>query len=84
MLFLLPTFVARFIVGCLGSTPLALSRPRILLGWNLAQIAIISLTWIATIDQSLELFLLVGGRGLLTAGALYVGTLWVLMRKHTG
>ena len=84
MLFLLPTFVARFIVSCLGSTPLALSRPRILLGWNLAQIAIISLTWIATIDQSLELFLLVGGSGLLTAGALYVGTLWVLIRKHTG
>lgn len=84
MLFLLPTFVARFVVGCLGSTPLALSRPRILFGWNLTQIAIIALSWLATLDRSLDLFLLVGGVGLLTAAAAYLGILWGSIRQHAG
>lgn len=82
MFFLLPTFVARFVIGCIGSTPLALSRPKILFVWNLAQIAIIGLTWLATINQSMEMFLLVSGGCLLGVGALYLGFLWVSIRRY--
>jgi len=83
MLLLLPTFAARFIVGCIGSTPLALSRPKILFAWNLTQIVILGLTWIVTVNHSMDLFLLVGGIGLLGAGALYLAILWVSIRQHT-
>jgi len=84
MLFLLPTFVARFVVGCIGSTPLALSRPRILFGWNLTQIAIIAIAYWATLDQSLDLFLLVGGVGLLAAAAAYLAVLWGSIKQYAG
>lgn len=84
MLLLLPTFAARFIIICVGNTPLALSRPRILFGWNLTQIAIIGLTWTATSNESLDLFLLVGGSGLLIAGALYLAILSLSIRQNVG
>lgn len=84
MLFLLPTFIARFVIGSIGSTPLALSRPLILLGWNLAQIVIIGLAWLLTADQGLKAFLMSSGSGLMAAGLMYLGILWVSMRQHTG
>jgi O-antigen/teichoic acid export membrane protein len=82
MLLLLPTFAVRFIIGCIGSTPLALSRPGFLFVWNLAQIAIIGLTWIATINESLDVFLLVSGSGLVVAGAFYIAILSLSIRQH--
>lgn len=84
MLFLLPTFVARFVVGCIGNTPLALLRPRLLFGWNVAQLVIIGLTWLATANRSLDMFLLVGGSGLLAAGALYLAILWISIKQQAG
>lgn len=83
MVFLLPTFVTRFVVGCLGSTPLALSRPRILLAWNVSQVAIIGLTWIILLGSSLGAFLLFSGGALLIAGTLYLGVLSASIRKHS-
>jgi O-antigen/teichoic acid export membrane protein len=82
MLFLLPTFIARFVIACIGSTPLALSRPKLLFGWNMAQIAIIGITWLVTMNKSLDSFLLIGGSGLLIAGALYLGILSISIRRH--
>lgn len=82
MLFLLPTFLARFVVGCIGSTPLAMSRPRILFAWNVAQISIIGLTWLTMLHRGLDAFLLVSGSALLIAGALYLGILSVSIRRH--
>lgn len=83
MLLLLPTFAVRFVIVCIGSTPLALSRPRILFVWNVAQIAIIASTWLATVDQSLDLFLLIGGSGLLVAGGVFLWVLSVSIRLHS-
>ncbi len=82
MLLLLPTFLVRFIIGSIGNTPLALSRPQVLFGWNLTQIMVISLTWIATKNESLDLFLLAGGCGLLVAGVLYLAILSRSIKQH--
>lgn len=68
---LLPTFVSRFVTVSIGSTPLALKRPDILLYWNLAQLAIIGVTLWATRDQTLEAFLLYSGFAFLAASAIY-------------
>jgi hypothetical protein len=81
MILLLPTFAVRFIIMCIGNTPLALSRPRILFAWNLVQITIIGMTWVATINGTLSLFLLVSGGGLMVAGAVYSAVLWVCVRS---
>lgn len=82
MLFLLPTFVARFVIGCIGSTPLVLSQPRLLFGWNMTQVVIIGLTWVATMNKGLDAFLLIGGSGLLIAGAIYLIILSISIRRH--
>lgn len=71
ILCLLPTFVSRFVTVSIGSTPLALKRPDILLYWNLAQLAMIGVTLWATRDQTLETFLLFSGFALLAASAIY-------------
>jgi O-antigen/teichoic acid export membrane protein len=71
ILCLLPTFVSRFVTVCIGSTPLALKRPDLLLYWNLAQLAIISATLWLSHDQTPEVFLLYSGFTLLAASAVY-------------
>lgn len=81
MLLLLPTFVVRFIVGCVGNTPLALNRPRILFAWNVVQIAIIGSALLATFGENLDLFLLASGGGLLMAGTIYMALLSIAIRR---
>ncbi len=82
MILLLPTFAVRFIISCIGSTPLALSRPRILFVWNIVQVATIGATWVVTIDRTLDLFLLASGFGLMIAGTVYSAVLWDAIRRH--
>lgn len=84
ILYLLPTFLARFSIACIGSTPLALKRPDLLLHWNLAQLAIIAIALWYTYDDTLESFLLYSGIALLAASALYAGMLFVtIAKRHT-
>tara|TARA_R110002124_G_scaffold76753_1_gene205509 strand:+ start:10051 stop:11346 length:1296 start_codon:yes stop_codon:yes gene_type:complete len=71
ILCLLPTFVSRFVTVCIGSTPLAMKRPDILLYWNLSQLAIIGVALWATRDQTLEAFLLYSGFAFVAASTIY-------------
>jgi O-antigen/teichoic acid export membrane protein len=82
MLFLLPTFIVRFVVGCIGSTALAMSRPNLLFGWNVAQLSIVGLAWFFTVGRSLSSFLLLSGCGLLVAGSIYVLFLSALIHQR--
>ncbi|WP_162375548.1 lipopolysaccharide biosynthesis protein [Ancylobacter sp. TS-1] len=82
ILYLLPTFLSRFVITCIGSAPLALKRPGILLWWNIVQLAIIAGTLVATRHQSLELFLLCSGLALLAASAVYAGVLHVTISRR--
>lgn len=71
ILCLLPTFVSRFVTVSIGSTPLAMKRPDILLYWNLAQLVIIGVALWATHDQTLEAFLLYSGFAFIAASTIY-------------
>lgn len=81
ILCLLPTFVSRFVTVSIGSTPLALKRPEILMYWNLVQLAIIGVILWATRDQTLEAFLLYSGFALLAASATYAFILWTTITR---
>lgn len=68
---LLPTFVSRFVTVSIGSTPLTLKRPDILLYWNLVQLTIICVALWVTRDQTLEAFLIYSGFAFLVASFIY-------------
>lgn len=84
ILYLLPTFVARFIISCVGSTPLALSQPKIVFVWNLVQISTIALALVVSIGQELETFLLYSGVALLAVSAIYALVLVSIIAKRFG
>ncbi len=81
ILCLLPTFVSRFITVSIGSTPLALKRPGILLYWNIVQLAIIGMTLWTTRFQTLEVFLLYSGFALLAASVGYAIILLTIISR---
>jgi len=72
VLCLLPTFIVRFSIGCVGSTPLAIKRPRLIFGWNGAQCVILLASFLIALDWRIEAFLLLSGVGLLAAGSVYI------------
>ena len=80
MVLLLPTFAVRFIIGCIGSTPLAIRRPDVLLIWNVTQVLILVLTWTIVHGYGLAAFLLSSGFALALAGTLYAISLAGLVR----
>lgn len=82
ILCLLPTLVSRFVTVSIGNTPLALNRPGILLYWNIAQLAIIGATLLATRHQTLEVFLLYSGFSLFTASVVYAFILFKMVHRH--
>jgi O-antigen/teichoic acid export membrane protein len=84
MLVLFPTFVVRFVMGCVGGTPLALKKPSFSVAWNVVQLIVIALAWVYAIDRDLDLFLMISGSGLMVAGVIYLLSLWILIREHAG
>ena len=76
ILYLLPTFLSRFVTMCIGNTPLALKRPDLLLQWNIAQLVILGFVSVLTRNHSLEMFLLYSGLALIMASALYAVVLF--------
>jgi len=84
MLLLLPTFAVRFIIGCVGNTPLAIRRPVVLFFRNTTQILILITTWILFIGNELTSFLLASGFSLSLAGIVYALSLAYLIGNRSG
>lgn len=82
ILCLLPTFMIRFVVLCINTTSLSLGRPRILLVWNTAQISVLLTAWCLAHNCSLDLFLLIGGGGLMACGTIYIGVLAKIVIRY--
>lgn len=82
ILYLLPTFLARFVTTCIGSTPLALRRPELLFHWNIVQLVIIGGTLAFSRGHSLEVFLLSSGLGLIAVSVLYSIVLYMVVSRR--
>ena len=80
---LIPTMVVRFYIGCVGSAPLVMKRPVLLLIWNLSQIVIVGACAGLTQSYALSLrdFLIMSGVILFAASILYIGTVASLLHR---
>lgn len=81
---LLPTMVVRFYIGCIGSVPLTLKRPRLIFGWNIVQMGVLGAVTLATASfgLSIESFLWASGFCLFVASLAYTNLLWRAIRSH--
>jgi O-antigen/teichoic acid export membrane protein len=79
ILCLLPTFLSRFVTVCIGSTPIALKRPEILLVWNVVQLVIIALSLWLSLEGTLEDFLLYSGVSLMLFSTIYAAYLLIVL-----
>ena len=72
LVWLIPIFLTRFVVGSLASTALALKRPQLQSGWNICQVLVISVSLFLTFNGGVRKFLLLSGCGLLACGMGYI------------
>lgn len=82
ILYLLPTVLARVVIGCIGSTPLALRKPKMLMYWNIVQILVLFVALVLSWGDRLELFLLYSGFGLIICGTVYAVILFNTVSKN--
>ena len=81
LIYILPTAAAQFTIGCISNTPLSIRRPQLLLGWNIAQIAVIAISLFVSRGGTLEFFLLASGIGLLGVSFAYAFVLFYAVDK---
>ena len=72
LIWLIPVFLTRFVVGSLASTALALKRPQLQTAWNICQVFVISISLFLAFSGGLRKFLLLSGCGLLACGMGYI------------
>lgn len=79
MVVLLPIFVVRFVILCVGSTPLSLKRPFAPLMWNILQLCVILISWGYTRGAPLEEFFGITGLAMGALAVLYLGFVTLLV-----